>query len=228
MILNATTRSGSSPISKYSPPPATAMSHQRRSVEDGPDDGRRPGTVGTRRLRNHAAGRRADADYVHRYALFPGLLQNNSHAAAPGLTVRNHHERFCVAALAEHLLIGIYEAQPPANALLYVRVPSGVVFEPEGRRPAEVVDEEEERVRILGKPHLRRCNLREERQRHAVALPTQRLGKGPEKLNRALPAVRPDIGHVHRRRRVLQDNDVLVGGADRGYASLRAREGTDA
>jgi hypothetical protein len=40
-----------------------------------------------------------------------------------------------------------------------------------------VIDEEEERVRVLGQPHLRRRQLREERQRDAVALPAQRLGQ---------------------------------------------------
>ena len=62
-------RSGSSPISKYSPPPATAIctSDARSSTERTTGGGRVPS--GRARLGNHAADVGADADDVHRNLL---------------------------------------------------------------------------------------------------------------------------------------------------------------
>ena len=73
---------------------------------------------------------------------------------------------------------------------------------------AEMIDEEEERVGVSGEPHLRRRELCEQGKRDAIALPAQRLGEGPQELDRAPPPVGLNVIDVHRRRGILQDDDV--------------------
>ena len=117
---------------------------------------------------------------------------------------------------------------PQRMPFLDVGVPRRRVLEAERRAIAEVIDEEEQRVGILRQPDLRCGELREQRQRHAVALPAQGLGEGAQELHRAAPAIRADVGDIHRRRRVLQDDDVGAGLAERGDARLRPRDRGDA
>ena len=87
MMRKATMRSGSSPISKYSPPPATAIWTSELRSSDRANHRRRPRPVRTGRLRDHAADRRADADDVHGHLAGPGGLQRSGHRAAPRLSV---------------------------------------------------------------------------------------------------------------------------------------------
>ena len=58
--------------------------------------------------------------------------------------------------------------------LFDVGVPGAGILEPERRLPT-VIEEEVERVRILGEPHLWRRDPREEGQRQTIVLPRQRL-----------------------------------------------------
>ena len=209
-------RSGSSPISKYSPPPATAIcsSDSRSSTERIIGGGRVPsGRSGSGIIPPTV---RADADDVDRdVAMRARSAAPSRHRAAPRLPVGDDEERLRIAALAEQLSSFSTRCRPqrmPSSMLVshVVRFSSA-----ERRVVAEVIDEEEERVRILGQPDLRRRQLREQRQRHAIALPAQRLGERPQELHRAAPAVRAHVGDVHRRRRVLQDDDVGAGLARR-------------
>ena len=66
----------------------------------------------------------------------------------------------------------------------------GIVFEAEGRLGVEVIEEEEVGVRVLGQPHLRRGDVREQRQRHAIVLPAERFAQHAQEGHRAHPAVR--------------------------------------
>ncbi len=93
-----------------------------------------------------------------------------------------------------------------------------------GDLPFEVIEEEKIRVRVLGEPDLRRRHVREQRHRHAIVLPAQRLTERAQKLHRSLPAIALDVGHVHRRRPVLQDDDVDAGRAHERGDGLRLGE----
>ena len=196
-MRNATTRSGSSPISKYSPPPATASctSELRSSTERTTGGGR--SAVGPERLGDHPAHRGADADDVHRDAAAAAPPAATSatlplHAWPSEMTTN----AFGLPLLPNSSSSFSTSRRPQRMPFLDVGVPGRRVLERERRLLAQVIDEEEQRVRILGEPHLRRRQLREERQRHAVALPAQRLGEHAQETDRAPPAVRL---HVARR-----------------------------
>ena len=64
-------------------------------------------------------------------------------------------------------------AQSPVDPELEVGVPRRVVVDAERRCLVEVIEEEEERVRILGQPDLRRRDVREQRQRDAIVVPAE-------------------------------------------------------
>ena len=87
------------------------------------------------------------------------------------------------------LLVALDQAQAPVDAELEVRVPGRVVLEAERRLLVEVIEEEEEGVRILGQPDLRRGDVREERQRDAVVVPAERVAERAQEPHRALPAI---------------------------------------
>ena len=120
------------------------------------DRGRRNRAVGARRFGNHPAADGPHTDDVDRNALLACGQKGYRHVARPRLAVRDDDEALGVLDLAEQLLVLVDELHAPVDALFDVRVPGGVVLEPERRVLAEVIEEEEERVRILGEPHLRR------------------------------------------------------------------------
>ena len=80
---------------------------------------------------------------------------------------------------------------------------------------------------ILGQPHLRRRQLREERQRHAVALPAQRLGEHPQEQTERRQRSGCTSLDVHRRGGVLQDHQVHAALPDGRHDRLRPRQRHD-
>ena len=97
----------------------------------------------------------------------------------------------------------------------------------ERRLALEMIEEEEVGVGILGQPHLRRGDVREQRHRNAVVLPRQRFAERAQELHRSLPPVAGDVARAHRRRSVLQDDEIDAGGADDRHGRGRARERED-
>ena len=86
-----------------------------------------------------------------------------------------------------------------------------------GELGLEMIEEEEVGVRIAGQSHLRRGDVGEQRQRHAIVFPAQRLAERPQEPDRALPAVAPraaDVADVHRGRPVLQHDEIHARGPD--------------
>ena len=70
----------------------------------------------------------------------------------------------------------------------------------------------------------------EQRERDAVVLPTERFAQRAQELDRALPAVAAraaDVADVHRRRPVLEDDEVHSRGADDRGRGLRPRDRPD-
>ena len=167
------------------------------------------------RLWNEAARRRAHADDVHRRLALSRHGQRIRDVAAPGLAVGDHDEGFPVRRLAKQLFVGLDELQAPIQAFFDVGVPRWIVFEPERRMLAEMIEEEKQRVGIFSQARLRRGEMSEDRQRDAVPLPTERLCERPDELNGSLPAVRRHVLDPHRRGAVLQDHDVGAGLGDR-------------
>jgi hypothetical protein len=60
-----------------------------------------------------------------------GLRQGGGDLTAPRLPVGNDDERFDVAGLAKDLLVVRDEIQSPVEPFLDVRIPRGIVLEPE-------------------------------------------------------------------------------------------------
>ena len=171
---------------------------------------------------------RADADDKERDASASRRhLDRLLHLAAPRLAVGHHHEHLRVRRLAVDFLVAFDQPQAPVDAQLEVGVPGGLVLDAERRRLVEMVEEEEEGVRILGEPDLRRGDVREQRQRDPVVVPAQRVADDAQEPDRPLPAIAGDILHVHRRGAVLQDHQVDAALAHRGGRSLRARQRQD-
>src|SRR5690349_16474839 len=115
-------------------------------------------------IRNHPAAGRANADDVYGDLTRARLSERLRHTAAPRLTVSHHDECARIAALAVQLFVLLDDTKAPADAFLDVRVPGRQVFESERRTVAQMIEEEEQRVRVLGQPDLRRAEVREERQ----------------------------------------------------------------
>jgi hypothetical protein len=91
-----------------------------------------------------------------------------------------------------------------------------------------VIEEEEKGVRILGQPHLRRGDVREQRHRHPIVAPRQRLAEHAQEAHRSLPAVAAgDVHRAHRRRAVLQDDEIDAGRADERGGRRRPRQRED-
>ena len=76
---------------------------------------------------------------------------------------------------------------------------------------------------ILREPDLRRGDVREERHRHPVVLPRQRFAEHAQEAHRALPAVAGDVLGPHRRRAVLQDDEIDAGRPDERRGGGRPR-----
>src|SRR5215218_1269383 len=96
------------------------------------------------------------------------------------------------------------QPQSPGDALLEIGVPGRVVFQPERWPAVKVIEEEKDRIRIVGQPDLWCRDVREYGERHAVAAPAEGVTEQPEKIHRSLPPVSRDVGYVHRCRAVLQ------------------------
>ena len=82
------------------------------------------------------------------------------------------------------LLVLLEQPQAPRDALLEVGVPGGVVLQPERRPAVQVIEEEEHRVRIARQPDLRRGDVREHGQRHAIVIPAERVAERSQERHR--------------------------------------------
>jgi hypothetical protein len=147
--------------------------------------------------------------------------------AAPRLPVGDQHEDFRIQRLAVQLLIAFQQPDAPVDAALHVRVPGAFVLEAEGRRLLQVIEEKEEGVGIFRQPHLRRRNAGEYRHRDAVVLPAQGIAEHAQEARRSLPAVARHVRHPHRRRGILQDDQVDSGLAQDGRRPARPRDRHD-
>ncbi len=150
--------------------------------------------------------------------------KRSRHLAAPRLAVGDQHEGLRVRRFSVELLVLLDEPHAPGDAQLDVRVPGRVVLEPERRFAVQVVEEEEERVGVAREPHLRRRDVREERHRNPVVAPRQRFAEHAQKPHRALPAIAGHIRRPHRRRAVLQDDEVDAGRAHQRRGRDRPRQ----
>ena len=79
----------------------------------------------------------------------------------------------------------------------------------------------------LRQPDLRRRDVREQRHRDAVVLPAERLAEDAQEPHRPLPAIAGDVRHAHRRRAVLQDDEVDAGRPDQRDGARRPRQRQD-
>ena len=87
-----------------------------------------------------------------------------------------------------------------------------------------MIEEEEHGVGIAREPDLRRRDVREHGQRHAIVVPAERVTQQTKKGHRSLPAIPDHVLDVHRCRPVLQDDDVDAGAIDDGGDAARAGE----
>ncbi len=192
MIELAMWRSPSRSSSKYWPWAADAMvcSASRSSRErSGISGSWTSSPPGPRNFGIEPAAERADADRVDRDAAGLRLEDRLLDLAAPRLAVGDHHEDLRVQRLAVQLLVAFEQPDAPVDAALHVRVPGAFVLQAERRRLLQVIEEEEEGVRVFREPHLRRGDAREYRHRDAVVLPAQRVAEHAQEARRSLPAV---------------------------------------
>ncbi len=71
-----------------------------------------------------------------------------------------------------------------------------------------MIEEEKERVRVLGQAHLRRSNVREQRHRDPIVAPAERFAEGPQETDRSLPSIAGHVGRPHRGRAVLKHDEI--------------------
>ena len=222
-------RSPSRSSSKYWPPPS-----RRRAAATGDRGATRSASPESidrrcrrRRLkdRHRAAGQRADADDEDRDAAAGRRrFRRVGDLAAPGLAVGQQDEHLRVRRLAVQFLVALDDAQAPVDAELEVGVPGRVVLDAERRLLVEMIEEEEERVRIAASAGsaARRCA-----RRRASAMRSffqlERVAERAEEAHRSLPAVAGDVLHAHRRRAVLQDDEVEAALAHDRRRPVRAR-----
>ena len=179
------------------------------------------------RQRNQAAGGGADADHIDDEPFLNGLRERALHVSAPDLPIRNDHHRLGILAWPVHLLVGLDELHPPADRIFGVGIPRGIVLELERGLLVEVIEEEEHGVGVAREPDLRQRDIGEGRQRHAIAVPGQRLRERAHPRHGALPSIGAHVGHAHRGRTVHQQQDVGAGTAHNRRDALRPRQGRD-